>query len=229
MLRSPRHGIRLVDAARAATERAGELGRNACPAADVQWLTQRARHRPRLRRGTRPTPLRTHVPLRLFAHDGAGNRALVLRGEQLVAFTGPASNDGRLGFERTFKFEYSTMASIALLRAWCCAASQLSSFPAPRARSTAIAAAECAPEKRRRGALHACHRHRTRRPSDLRGYLTTRRFGRPLAAAWPAAYRPAACLVSAAARRWSALVAAQCHPAAPCPARSRGHRPPARR
>jgi hypothetical protein len=40
-----RHGSRLVDAARAATERAGELGRNACPAAACNGWTKRACHR----------------------------------------------------------------------------------------------------------------------------------------------------------------------------------------
>ncbi|MBO8042457.1 DUF3301 domain-containing protein, partial [Pseudomonas aeruginosa] len=56
------------NAARSAAERAVELGRNACRAADVQWLDQ--------------------------AVHATGLR--LSRGE-----------DGRLGFERTFKFEYS--------------------------------------------------------------------------------------------------------------------------
>jgi hypothetical protein len=55
-------------AARAAAERAEEVGRNACNAADVQWLDQTVHASGlRLRRGA----------------------------------------DGRLGFERTFRFEYS--------------------------------------------------------------------------------------------------------------------------
>lgn len=55
-------------AARAAAERAEEVGRNACHAAGVQWLDQTVHASGmRLRRGA----------------------------------------DGRLGFERTFRFEYS--------------------------------------------------------------------------------------------------------------------------
>ena len=55
-------------AARAAAERAEEVGRNACNAANVQWLDQTVHASGiRLRRGS----------------------------------------DGRLGFERTFRFEYS--------------------------------------------------------------------------------------------------------------------------
>jgi hypothetical protein len=55
-------------AARAAAERAEEVGRNACNAANVQWLDQTVHASGlRLRRGA----------------------------------------DGRLGFERTFRFEYS--------------------------------------------------------------------------------------------------------------------------
>ena len=55
-------------AARAAAERAEEVGRNACNAASVQWLDQTVHASGiRLRRGS----------------------------------------DGRLGFERTFRFEYS--------------------------------------------------------------------------------------------------------------------------
>ncbi len=56
------------NASRAAAERAGELGRNACRAADVQWLDQSVHA----------------IGLRLARGD-----------------------DGRLGFERTFRFEYS--------------------------------------------------------------------------------------------------------------------------
>lgn len=56
------------NSSRAAAERAGQLGRNACRAADVQWLDQSV--------------------------HAIGLR--VTRGD-----------DGRLGFERTFKFEYS--------------------------------------------------------------------------------------------------------------------------
>jgi len=56
------------NASRAAAERAGQLGRNACRAADVQWLDQSVHA----------------IGLRLARGD-----------------------DGRLAFERTFKFEYS--------------------------------------------------------------------------------------------------------------------------
>lgn len=61
-------GWALWSAARAAAERAEEVGRNACNAAGVQWLDQTVHASGiRLRRGS----------------------------------------DGRLGFERTFRFEYS--------------------------------------------------------------------------------------------------------------------------
>jgi hypothetical protein len=55
-------------AARAAAERAGEVGRNACNAAGVQWLDE--------------TVHASSIRLR-------------------------SGDDGRLGFERTFRFEYS--------------------------------------------------------------------------------------------------------------------------
>jgi len=61
-------GYAFWNSSRAAAERAGVLGRNACKAADVQWLDQSV--------------------------HGIGLK--VARG-----------HDGRLCFERTFKFEYS--------------------------------------------------------------------------------------------------------------------------
>lgn|SRR5690348_6409499 len=61
-------GFAFWSTARAAAERAGEVGRNACQAAGVQWLDQTV--------------------------HASGLR--LCRGD-----------DGRLGFERTFRFEYS--------------------------------------------------------------------------------------------------------------------------
>ena len=80
------------NAARAAAERAEQLGRNACEAAQVIWLDHSV-HATGLR-------LRRNADGRLgfersfrfdYSHDGVDRHSgrLVLRGEQLVSFVGP--------------------------------------------------------------------------------------------------------------------------------------------
>lgn len=86
------------NAARSAAERAVELGRNACRAADVQWLDQ--------------------------AVHATGLR--LSRGE-----------DGRLGFERTFKFEYSYDGIDRHVGRMVLRGDQLISFTAPVPRGSA--------------------------------------------------------------------------------------------
>jgi len=81
------------NAARAAAERAETLGRNACRAADVQWLDQsvhaigmRVCRLPGGRLGFERT-------FRFdYSHDGVDRHSgrLVLRGGELVSFVGPS-------------------------------------------------------------------------------------------------------------------------------------------
>ena len=82
------------DFSRAAAERATELGRNACRAADVQWLDQSV-HAIGLRPCRLPNgwlgferTFRFH-----YSHDGIERHSgrMVLRGRELVSFIGPAS------------------------------------------------------------------------------------------------------------------------------------------
>ncbi|MFT4249021.1 MAG: DUF3301 domain-containing protein [Pseudomonas sp.] len=81
------------NASRAAAERAEALGRNACRAADVQWLDQSV-HAVRLRLCRLPNGwLGFERTFRFdYSHDGVDRHSgrLVLRGEELVAFTGPS-------------------------------------------------------------------------------------------------------------------------------------------
>ena len=79
-------------AARAAAERAEEVGRNACNAAGVQWLDQTVHASGiRLRRGS-DGRLGFERTFR-FEYSEAGDDRhvgrLVLRGDRLVAFSGP--------------------------------------------------------------------------------------------------------------------------------------------
>jgi len=78
--------------ARAAAERAGQLGRDACERAGVQWLDQAVHaHSMRLRRGD-DGRLRVERSFRFeYSEDGVQRHIghMVLRGEQLVAFSGP--------------------------------------------------------------------------------------------------------------------------------------------
>ncbi|KQR10902.1 DUF3301 domain-containing protein [Xanthomonas nasturtii] len=80
------------NSSRAAAERADILGRNACRAADVQWLDQSV-HSTNLRICRMPNGwLGFERTFRFeYSYDGADRHSgkLVLRGDQLIAFTGP--------------------------------------------------------------------------------------------------------------------------------------------
>ncbi len=81
------------NASRAAAEHAEALGRNACRAADVQWLDQSV-HATGLRVCRMPSGwLGFERSYRFdYSHDGIDRHSgrLVLRGDQLVSFTGPS-------------------------------------------------------------------------------------------------------------------------------------------
>ena len=85
-------GFAYWSAARAAAERADQLGRDACHVAGVQWLDQTVHASGvRLRRGD-DGRLGFERSFRFeYSHDGADRHVgrLVLRGERLVAFAGP--------------------------------------------------------------------------------------------------------------------------------------------
>ena len=80
------------NASRAAAERAEALGRDACTAADVQWLDQSV-HANGLRLYRREDGwLGLERVFRFdYSYDGVERHSgrLVLRGEQLVSFVGP--------------------------------------------------------------------------------------------------------------------------------------------
>lgn len=80
-------------AARAAAERADEIGRNACHAAGVQWLDQTV-HAEGLRlRRNHDGRLGFERSFRFeYSQDGSDRYVgrLVLRGRELVSFSGPA-------------------------------------------------------------------------------------------------------------------------------------------
>ncbi|WP_312320719.1 DUF3301 domain-containing protein [Stenotrophomonas sp.] len=82
------------NSSRAAAERAIELGRNACRAADVQWLDQ-AVHASSLRVVRKESGwLGWERTYRFeYSHDGIDRHTgrMVLRGDQLVAFVGPSA------------------------------------------------------------------------------------------------------------------------------------------
>lgn len=81
------------NASRASAERAEQLGRNACRAADVQWLDQSV-HATRLRLCRLPNGwLGFERSFRFdYSHDGVDRHSgrLMLRGGELIAFSGPA-------------------------------------------------------------------------------------------------------------------------------------------
>ena len=85
-------GLAYWSAARAAAERADQLGRDACRAAGVQWLDQTVHAAGlRLRRGD-DGRLGFERSFRFeYSQDGADRHVgrLVLRGDRLVAFAGP--------------------------------------------------------------------------------------------------------------------------------------------
>ncbi|MFC6842022.1 DUF3301 domain-containing protein [Xanthomonas theicola] len=81
------------NASRAAAERAEILGRNACQAADVQWLDQSV-HGTGLRLRRLPSGwLGVERTYRFdYSYDGVDRHSgrLVLLGDQLIAFAGPS-------------------------------------------------------------------------------------------------------------------------------------------
>lgn len=85
-------GFQWWSSARAAAERAGQLGREACERAGVQWLDQSVHaYAMRLRRGD-DGRLRIERSFRFeYSEDGMQRHIgqLVLRGDQLIAFSGP--------------------------------------------------------------------------------------------------------------------------------------------
>ncbi len=85
-------GFAYWSAARAAAERADQLGRDACEAADVQWLDQTVHANGlRLRRGA-DGRLRFERSFRFeYSQDGRDRHVgrLVLSGGRLVSFSGP--------------------------------------------------------------------------------------------------------------------------------------------
>lgn len=85
------------NASRAAAERAEALGRDACRVAGVQWLDHSV-HATGLRVCRKENGwLGFERTFRFdYSHDGEDRHAgrLVLRGERLVSFTGPAPRDG---------------------------------------------------------------------------------------------------------------------------------------
>ncbi len=87
-------GFAYWNAARAAAERAGELGRNACKAAGVIWLDQSVHANGlRLRRGEDGW-LGFERSFRFeYSHDGTDRHVgrLVLRQGRLVSFVGPVA------------------------------------------------------------------------------------------------------------------------------------------
>ncbi|WP_411850541.1 DUF3301 domain-containing protein [Stenotrophomonas sp. LGBM10] len=82
------------NSSRAAAERAGELGRNACSAANVQWLDQSV-HATGLRVVRKDSGwLGWERTFKFeYSHDGVDRHSgrMVLRGDQLVAFVGPSA------------------------------------------------------------------------------------------------------------------------------------------
>lgn len=96
-------GYAFWDASRAAAERATELGRNACQAADVQWLDQSV-HAIGMRLYRREDGwLGLERTFRFdYSHDGVERHSgrLVLRGDRLVSFVGPSSGAHVIPFDR---------------------------------------------------------------------------------------------------------------------------------
>ena len=96
-------GFAYWNAARAAAERAGELGRNACKAAGVIWLDQSV-HAIGMRLYRREDGwLGLERTFRFdYSHDGVERHSgrLVLRGDRLVSFVGPSSGAHVIPFDR---------------------------------------------------------------------------------------------------------------------------------
>ncbi len=86
-------GLAWWSTARAAAERAERLGRDACRAADVQWLDQSVHADGWRLRRRHDGKLGLERRFRFeYSHDGHDRHVgrLVLHGEELVAFSGPS-------------------------------------------------------------------------------------------------------------------------------------------
>ncbi len=90
-------GFAFWSSARAAAERAGEVGRDACRAAGVQWLDETVHANGlRLRRGE-DGRLGFERSFRFeYSEDGHDRHVgkLVLRGQRLISFSGPVRVTG---------------------------------------------------------------------------------------------------------------------------------------
>ncbi|AKC87464.1 DUF3301 domain-containing protein [Pseudoxanthomonas suwonensis] len=90
------------NAARAAAERAESLGRDACAAADVQWLDQSVQAAGLRLYRREDGWLGLERSFRFdYSHDGIDRHSgrLVLRGDRLVSFVGPSSGARVVPFE----------------------------------------------------------------------------------------------------------------------------------
>lgn len=95
-------GFAIWSSARAAAERAGQVGRDACRAAGVQWLDETVHANGlRLRRGEDGW-LGIERSFRFeYSEDGHDRHVgrLVLRGQRLIAFSGPVRGTGVMPME----------------------------------------------------------------------------------------------------------------------------------
>lgn|SRR5687768_978318 len=95
-------GFAIWSSARAAAERAGEVGRDACRAAGVQWLDETVHASGlRVRRGEDGW-LGVERSFRFeYSEDGHDRHVgrLVLRGQRLISFSGPVRGTGVVPME----------------------------------------------------------------------------------------------------------------------------------
>jgi hypothetical protein len=95
-------GFAIWSSARAAAERAGQVGRDACRAAGVQWLDETVHASGlRLRRGEDGW-LGLERSFRFeYSEDGHDRHVgrLVLRGQRLISFSGPVRGTGVVPME----------------------------------------------------------------------------------------------------------------------------------
>jgi hypothetical protein len=95
-------GFAIWSSARAAAERAGQVGRDACRAAGVQWLDETVHASGlRVRRGEDGW-LKLERSFRFeYSEDGHDRHVgrLVLRGQRLVSFSGPVRGTGVVPME----------------------------------------------------------------------------------------------------------------------------------
>jgi hypothetical protein len=95
-------GFAIWSSARAAAERAGQVGRDACRAAGVQWLDETVHASGlRVRRGEDGW-LKLERSFRFeYSEDGHDRHVgrLVLRGQRLISFSGPVRGTGVVPME----------------------------------------------------------------------------------------------------------------------------------